>query len=1070
MNTKEILQGIKNWTAGKLDTKVDKVTGKGLSTNDYTNEEKQKVAVALVPADIAGKADASDVYTKSETYSKTEVNNLITTPNQQYVSVTATAQTTAVTDLLPATGAADTIYRVGNWDGTQYNDSVYSEYVWNGSAYIKLSTKSQVGEVYDISANHADTKYADLAAALGTNGANIPQSLQRGGMSIKFVQSSDNKYVQYLYVGTSTDDADFTNINNWEKTNLLKELNQLGEKLGEFNKTYSSPNVSNTIPSPLVIGRTYTFKNLSSTSTSVTLRDNDNEVIQVVKYGMSQNEEVTITVEAEHSVIFVYGRNSSIQIIEKTAFEEIDGLKGVINSNKTEQSKTNAGLNRADRESVQTYSWESGDINSSGQDSDYDSSRRIRTKGFAYLKKGDQISATDNTKVQGFFVAYYHDDFSFDSITANIESGYYLVEKNSYVRICVYPKSDSSVIGLGLADYINFEYYNANDSVSQFITSKSLSVYNRGGFDFGWKNGNIGADGYENTYDASYRLISEMFFAKAGDIIVLQRQWDEQFVVNYYDDNKNFVSASSWKTSSYKFTGDCFVRILLAYNTKTNYQTKEILAKSLYYVRDGEFGTIDNLDWEFGGIAGADGKLYNSSLIIRSKKIVHIKAGTIAVPYVLGRYLIVFYDNNGGFIEKLPADDGGQHSDGWFSQNAYEFRKDANVRFVLAWMPSASFYQEPGYENIIPNDNTIEHLSEKFRVLPPNYEMPYYIKNAIEIKSREIFPLANMFKATILTDPHEYYYHEKAAIYCAALTSDVLLNFGDLLSWPVPGYTTAIDTLNRHSELLSKSVAPVILSKGNHEQSSEYYLDGDHYENVYNRYMYFNQMQKPLIRKGYCYDEGNENKAYFYYDDELTKTRVICLNLFVNGMHRVEDSQRFWLANQALDLSSKGNDEANWTVIVIGHSQILDFIDPIEKYSTNEERWISDVFKACYNKALTVISDPDTELGQDYIDYREHYGWPKYNEWTSFTPDFSNIKYTFVGYFCGHVHFDSVTKTKDFPHITTTCAHPLENEDKYRREWDTVLEYAIDILCIDTVNKNIILKRIGVGQDRTISY
>ena len=184
-------------TEQQLTSKVDKETGKGLSTNDYTNEEKQKVADALVSADIESKANTSDVYTKSETYSKTEVNDLITTPNQQYVSVTATAQTTAVTDLLPATGAADTTYRVGNWDGTQYNDSVYSEYAWNGSSYIKLSTKSQVGEVYDISVNHADTKYIDIAAALGNDGANVPQSLRRGGMSVKFVQSSDNKYVQF---------------------------------------------------------------------------------------------------------------------------------------------------------------------------------------------------------------------------------------------------------------------------------------------------------------------------------------------------------------------------------------------------------------------------------------------------------------------------------------------------------------------------------------------------------------------------------------------------------------------------------------------------------------------------------------------------------------------------------------------------------------------------------------------------------------------------------------------------------------------------------------------------------
>ena len=137
---------------------------------------------------------------------------MITTPNQGYVSVTATAQTTAVTDVLPATGATDTTYRVGNWDGSQYSEADYTEYAWNGSAYVKLSTKSQIGEVYDISANHADTKYADLAAALGTNGANVPEGIRKGGMSVKFVQSSDNNYAQYR--NTAADWS--TNVSDWQ--------------------------------------------------------------------------------------------------------------------------------------------------------------------------------------------------------------------------------------------------------------------------------------------------------------------------------------------------------------------------------------------------------------------------------------------------------------------------------------------------------------------------------------------------------------------------------------------------------------------------------------------------------------------------------------------------------------------------------------------------------------------------------------------------------------------------------------------------------------------------------------
>ena len=57
MNTKEILQGIKNWTAGELDTKVDKVTGKGLSANDYTDSEKSKLAGIASGAEVNVQSD-----------------------------------------------------------------------------------------------------------------------------------------------------------------------------------------------------------------------------------------------------------------------------------------------------------------------------------------------------------------------------------------------------------------------------------------------------------------------------------------------------------------------------------------------------------------------------------------------------------------------------------------------------------------------------------------------------------------------------------------------------------------------------------------------------------------------------------------------------------------------------------------------------------------------------------------------------------------------------------------------------------------------------------------------------
>ena len=79
--------------------------------------------------------------------------------------------------------------------------------------------------IYDISEAHASggvlAKYADLAAALGTNGANIPADLRKGGMSVKYVQSSDNKYLQFRFLlSDSFTAAQFGNTANWQSENV----------------------------------------------------------------------------------------------------------------------------------------------------------------------------------------------------------------------------------------------------------------------------------------------------------------------------------------------------------------------------------------------------------------------------------------------------------------------------------------------------------------------------------------------------------------------------------------------------------------------------------------------------------------------------------------------------------------------------------------------------------------------------------------------------------------------------------------------------------------------------------
>ena len=151
-------------------------------------------------------------------------NRLNALTGQNYVTVVATQSTTAadIPTLINASGEgeqADTLYRVGFWDGSVYVADKYTEYAWNGTAYVILDVKSSIGEVFDISLYKAVggvlATFADLSAALD-GGNNVPAGVRQGGMSIKFVQSSDNKYVQYRLMSQtfSTTESDWQGVDD----------------------------------------------------------------------------------------------------------------------------------------------------------------------------------------------------------------------------------------------------------------------------------------------------------------------------------------------------------------------------------------------------------------------------------------------------------------------------------------------------------------------------------------------------------------------------------------------------------------------------------------------------------------------------------------------------------------------------------------------------------------------------------------------------------------------------------------------------------------------------------------
>jgi lysophospholipase L1-like esterase len=78
---------------------------------------------------------------------------------------------------------------------------------------------------YDVTAHNSGATFASLSALLNSQDLStlIPVAVRKGGMSIKFVLTSDNKYVQYM--NTNKDWS--TDAGDWEKVNLEKEFAQL---------------------------------------------------------------------------------------------------------------------------------------------------------------------------------------------------------------------------------------------------------------------------------------------------------------------------------------------------------------------------------------------------------------------------------------------------------------------------------------------------------------------------------------------------------------------------------------------------------------------------------------------------------------------------------------------------------------------------------------------------------------------------------------------------------------------------------------------------------------------------
>lgn len=114
-----------------LSGKVDKETGKGLSTNDYTTTEKDKLA------GIAEGANKTTVDTAMSDSSSNPVQNKTVKSYIDNAIGGITGIDFKVVTTLPTTGVKGTIYLVSNGGSGQ---NAYDEYIYVGSSWEKIGT------------------------------------------------------------------------------------------------------------------------------------------------------------------------------------------------------------------------------------------------------------------------------------------------------------------------------------------------------------------------------------------------------------------------------------------------------------------------------------------------------------------------------------------------------------------------------------------------------------------------------------------------------------------------------------------------------------------------------------------------------------------------------------------------------------------------------------------------------------------------------------------------------------------------------------------------------------------
>lgn len=299
-------------------------------------------------------------------------------------------------------------------------------------------------------------------------------------------------------------------------------------------------------------------------------------------------------------------------------------------------------------------------------------------------------------------------------------------------------------------------------------------------------------------------------------------------------------------------------------------------------------------------------------------------------------------------------------------------------------------------------------------------ESPYPITNVVSYFRQETTSVANAVNAlsddwesfAFITDPHgsgNEQHSQAIALYLLANTkvSKIVLN-GDYSvgNWSKTQYDTYVSPF-----LESDYLDDIYVVIGNHET----YGSGATAESKASIYADFLQSKSNI--------ELNQTGMYYSLDDAVRKIRYLFLNTSDSSETTMTQDQVTWITTKATLPSSE------WSLVVIGHVNISNM-----GFTTMNE-----------TNGSAIISAINSCNG--------------------------NI----VGYFCGHQHIDEVYDTGSFYQTMLYC-DKLETTNWYQgysitnRSAGNTTEQAVSVISINTKTKDVVIRRIGVGRNSTLTY